>query len=504
MSARPLFLLLDGHSTHYQPQVIRFAKEHNCIILCLAPHTTHEAQPLDVGVFGPLKVQWTKVCHEFYQKNPGSVVTRFNFSHLFSQAWCKSVTPGNVMAGFRRAGVYPFNPNAITLTEDTSADTCSSPSRVEVDTSHQTSSMSAADETASVNNAATTVISCTATVSSQCLPGDNSVGTGPSHSSPTEDTFDRTLNTAFSDEREERFERRYQEGYDLPDPLYEEWLKRHHPESSQATLPPLPSEQELSLSEQFAEVSPLTPVAVNISKTSDPSSSSSITPSRNTPVLPSRSTPVLLSSGSSGRERDDLLSKHLVVPSASTPAGPKKVPPRARLLTSSAVLEILEEKELKKKRELELKEQKKREREENKRKREEDRKQKMEERARKAEEKAKQREQKTEEKARKMEKNIQKTAHTSSSQAGALGMYQTRSGAQPPSKKARVADENIDESRCCVCFTTYEEDVLQGSGKDWVMCACTRWLHEECAEDCVLDSTGKERLCPLCLDLFVV
>ena len=83
-------------------------------------------------------------------------------------------------------------------------------------------------------------------------------------------------------------------------------------------------------------------------------------------------------------------------------------------------------------------------------------------------------------------------------------MYQTRSGAQPPSKKARVADENIDESRCCVCFTTYEEDVLQGSGKDWVMCACTRWLHEECAEDCVLDSTGKERLCPLCLDLFVV
>ena len=84
VSARPLFLLLDGHSTHYQPQVICLAVEHNCIILCLPPHTTHEAQRLDVGVFSPLKVQWTRVCHEFYQKNPGSVVTKFNFSGEFS------------------------------------------------------------------------------------------------------------------------------------------------------------------------------------------------------------------------------------------------------------------------------------------------------------------------------------------------------------------------------------------------------------------------------------
>ena len=69
MSACLLFLLLDGHGTHYQPQVIRLARGHQCIILCLSPHTTHRPQPLDVGVFAPLKVQWTKICYEFYQKN---------------------------------------------------------------------------------------------------------------------------------------------------------------------------------------------------------------------------------------------------------------------------------------------------------------------------------------------------------------------------------------------------------------------------------------------------
>ena len=46
VSMRPLLLLLDGHSTHYQPNVVRYAKENHIIMLCLPPHTTHETQPL--------------------------------------------------------------------------------------------------------------------------------------------------------------------------------------------------------------------------------------------------------------------------------------------------------------------------------------------------------------------------------------------------------------------------------------------------------------------------
>ena len=51
VSGRPLLLLLDIHSTHYQPEVVHFAKEKNIIMLCLPPHTTHEAQPLDYSFF---------------------------------------------------------------------------------------------------------------------------------------------------------------------------------------------------------------------------------------------------------------------------------------------------------------------------------------------------------------------------------------------------------------------------------------------------------------------
>ena len=56
--SRPLFLLLDGHSSHYQPAQIKFDKDQEIILFCLPPHTTHELQPLDTSVFKPLKQHW--------------------------------------------------------------------------------------------------------------------------------------------------------------------------------------------------------------------------------------------------------------------------------------------------------------------------------------------------------------------------------------------------------------------------------------------------------------
>ena len=51
VSARPLLLLMDGHSSHYNPETIRFAKQNNAILFTLVPHTTHEIQPFDTAVF---------------------------------------------------------------------------------------------------------------------------------------------------------------------------------------------------------------------------------------------------------------------------------------------------------------------------------------------------------------------------------------------------------------------------------------------------------------------
>ena len=128
ISHRPLLLLLDGHSSHFEPNTIQHAQDNNIIIFCLPPHTTHECQPLDCSLFGPLKKHWQEACHNFYQRNPGKVISKINFNSVFRNAWLNAVTPANICGGFRKAGVYPFNPDAVEVPESSSGDSSSSSS----------------------------------------------------------------------------------------------------------------------------------------------------------------------------------------------------------------------------------------------------------------------------------------------------------------------------------------------------------------------------------------
>ena len=68
VSSRPLLLILDGHSTHYQPSTVQFAKDNQIIMFCLPPHSTHASQPLDTAVFNPLKRNWNDAVHAFLEK----------------------------------------------------------------------------------------------------------------------------------------------------------------------------------------------------------------------------------------------------------------------------------------------------------------------------------------------------------------------------------------------------------------------------------------------------
>ena len=119
VSRRPLLLLLDGHSSHFEPNTIQFAKDNDIIIFCIPPHTTHECQPLDVSFFRSLKTHWQQSCHTFYQNNPGKQVTKLNFCSVFKPAWLSAISPSNIIGGFKKAGVFPFSRQAVGNTGET-------------------------------------------------------------------------------------------------------------------------------------------------------------------------------------------------------------------------------------------------------------------------------------------------------------------------------------------------------------------------------------------------
>ena len=182
VGGRPSLLILDGHGSHYQPELIQYARESVVILVCLPPHTTHESQPLDTCVFKPLN--WQEACHHYIQANPGKIVTKYTFSTLLNEAWGKTMVPNIISSGFKRSGIYPFNPNAIDYGVDGSM--------LEKQSHSETSS----------------------------IPVNTSSVTKSSEKEPEK---------SFSADQEKLYQRRYEENYNLPDPEYLEWLKINHP-----------------------------------------------------------------------------------------------------------------------------------------------------------------------------------------------------------------------------------------------------------------------------------
>lgn len=67
-SRKPILLIYDGHESHESLHLINLACEHNIILFCLLPHTTHKLQPLNVGVFGPFQWAWGVQCDEIVEE----------------------------------------------------------------------------------------------------------------------------------------------------------------------------------------------------------------------------------------------------------------------------------------------------------------------------------------------------------------------------------------------------------------------------------------------------
>ena len=135
VSEHPLLLLLDGHSSHFEPKSIEYARNHGVIIFCLPPHTTR------VPAFG-LHFVWTSQAALatgmscFYQSNPGKVISKLNFNSVFRNAWFAAITPANICRGFKKAGVHPFNPKAVALQNNYSGDRNSNYTYIHPPTKH--------------------------------------------------------------------------------------------------------------------------------------------------------------------------------------------------------------------------------------------------------------------------------------------------------------------------------------------------------------------------------
>ena len=285
-AARPLLLLMDGHSSHYQPEVIRKAKENGVEMLCFPPHTTADSQPLDVGVFGPLKVHWRNICHEWVDKNPNKVITKFTFSSLFHKAWLQAMTPANLIAGFKKAGVYPLNRQAIPVVNENDV-TEQGPS----DATERASTPKPSTEETLVTPFTTPGPSVPSTISGNQFTADQLA----------------------------KFQRRFDEGYDiLTEPEYVEWLKINHPDFLSTDHDDLVT----LVAEQFSYVTPLEACGfIMDTQTSATPSTASPCVSASPLATPSTASPCVSSSplATPSRVSPSVSASRLATPSTASP-----------------------------------------------------------------------------------------------------------------------------------------------------------------------------------------
>jgi len=135
------------------------------------------------------------------------VISKFNFCSVFRGTWLNAILPTNVIAGFKKSGVYPFNRDAV---------------------------LKSTDDLSSISKATTGMLRKVLIfynvvhflVVNKTSPDESST---VSSVNQVPETVVRSDQPTFTLEQEQRYQRRYEEGFDLQDEQYEVWLKISHP-----------------------------------------------------------------------------------------------------------------------------------------------------------------------------------------------------------------------------------------------------------------------------------
>ena len=108
---RKVLLLLDNHESHKYYPALEFARKNHVIFVSFAPHTTNKMQPLDVAVYGPIKKYFEQEINTFQKSHPGRIINQYDIAKLFGGAYSKGASVQNAIQGFKKPGLWPYNPH---------------------------------------------------------------------------------------------------------------------------------------------------------------------------------------------------------------------------------------------------------------------------------------------------------------------------------------------------------------------------------------------------------
>ena len=105
-------LVCDGHDSHISADFVAYCIHHRIDLILLPPHSSHLLQPLDVGVFSPLKRAVSTQISRFI-RNGVTRIQKVEWLEKFIEARGHGITKENIISGWRGVGLFPENMHRI-------------------------------------------------------------------------------------------------------------------------------------------------------------------------------------------------------------------------------------------------------------------------------------------------------------------------------------------------------------------------------------------------------
>jgi hypothetical protein len=106
-------LILDGHGSHVKAQFIARCMGHDVDLMVLPSHSSHKTQPLDVGIFQPLKKAMAKMTDQIARHAVGNSTPKWVWIANLAKARKQAFTTANIAVGWKETGIQPFRPTKI-------------------------------------------------------------------------------------------------------------------------------------------------------------------------------------------------------------------------------------------------------------------------------------------------------------------------------------------------------------------------------------------------------
>jgi hypothetical protein len=105
-NGRKRLLICDGHDSHITGNFIMYCLRNNIALLIMPPHSSHLLQPLDVGLFGPLKKALSARVDRLIRTGVHRL-QKAEWVQYYADARQSAFSEQNINGGWRGAGLFP-------------------------------------------------------------------------------------------------------------------------------------------------------------------------------------------------------------------------------------------------------------------------------------------------------------------------------------------------------------------------------------------------------------